>query len=218
MRKSKTLAAMLYPSGFVAVRPVPRTLTGPPSALCSTARTWAKITAMRRVLQAIFAVGLSLPAAAYDPSREGFMPPPFKFDKTLPSRESPVTIEVPIDVIRPLKFSEWADVPDLPRFHCDGAVITRLQVTKFGSVGKTGRIGLRVRIGLRRGFDRAMRMRFDFLNDGTVVGWGEMKEQNLDEGENSSFETSAKLPKAAYEAILSPTVKPTLRLTLFIDE
>jgi len=144
--------------------------------------------------------------------------PPFHFDKTLPELTSPAVVTMDARWLRSLPLSEWTDITDIPRFHCDGAVIRRIEIGNPGGIGSHLRLYLRFHVGLRNGDDRDITIDYDLLDGDRVVGSGKVKTQNLDEHATTTFVGSIKLAKREFDKLIADGGRPTFRVTMTIEE
>ena len=168
---------------------------------------------------AVVAVSVNCVVAQGGPSDFPPKAPPFKFDETLPELPTPAVVNMDASWLRSLpQYSEWVDIKNIPRFHCDGAVIRRINIAKAGTYSGLLQFNLRFDVGLRKGDDKDITIDYNFLDGDRVVGSGRIDRQNLDEDQNTTFQVSIALAKTDFEKLLAAGAKPIFRLTMSIAE
>ncbi len=166
------------------------------------------------------ACALAIPTSAFaaDPSGFQHVAPPYKFDDTLPELKTPAVISIDASWLRSLPANEWTDIKNIPRFHCDGAVIHRIAIINYGPSGKNVRMDLHFYVGLRKGGDRDITIDYGLFDGELVVGSGHIKTQNLDERNTTMLEASIVCSKSAFDRLKRGTGKPILRITMSIED
>jgi hypothetical protein len=142
----------------------------------------------------------------------------FILGKTLPELASPAVVDIDASWLRSLPTAEETDIKYVPRFHTDGAVITRIEAFKGRADGRKGLMHLCFHIGLRRGLDKDITINYDLRDGDHVVGSGRIKRQNLDERETTMFDGVLRFAESDFDKLKADGAKPVLRVTVWIDE
>ncbi len=172
-------------------------------------------------LIASLACVFATPAALADEWGKGFgLAPPFTFDKKeYPERPSPAVVDIDAGFLRKLSGTGVRHVKEIPHFHCNGAVLTDVELISWTGGVSNEHFLFQFHVGLRRGEDRDFSLTFELLDGDRVVGSGEIKKQNLDERVVTAFlGSSMKVAKADYAKLIAENGKPILRVTMTVDE